>query len=257
MPTTDGRDFTGQVVLITGGTRGLGRAMADGFGRAGATLVIASRHQAACEQTCEELRAAWDVPATARSCHVGSWTDCDQLLSATMAEHGRIDVLINNAGMSPLYETLPALTYELASKVFDVNALGPLRLAVGAAEAMRSQGGGAIVNISSVSSLEPHSFDLPYAMAKAALNCLTVGLAKTYGPLVRVNGLIAGAFRTDSTKAWTEDIKREVSDRTALGRLGEADEIVGAALYLANSSAASYTSGSLLKIDGGLTPAPA
>ncbi len=243
-------DLTGKVVVVTGGSRGLGLAMARGFAEHGAELVIASRKRDACEAAAAELRSTFGRRALAVPCHVGGWNDCQRLIETTCAELGRLDVLVNNAGMSPLYPSLAAVSEELWNKVIDVNLKGPFRLAALAAERMAAAGGGSIINVSSVGAVQPTTLELPYAMAKAALHAMTAGMSHAYGGRVRVNVIMPGAFLTDISKAWPDDMRREIERTIPMGRCGEAEDIVGAALYLA-SDAASYTSGAVIKVDGG------
>lgn len=248
-------DLTGKVAIITGGSRGLGREMAHAFAAQGATVVVSSRKLDACEQVANELTDA-GYSAHAIACHVGRWDDCDSLITQTMELCGRIDVLVNNAGMSPLYSSLTEVTEALFDKVIDVNLKGPFRLSALAAEQMKSQGAGSIINVSSTSSKQPSAQEIPYGAAKAGVNSLTVGMAHMVGPQVRVNCIMPGPFLTDISKAWDLDAFNKLAKREIpLQRGGQPHEIVGAALYLA-SDASSYTTGSILKVDGGTIWAP-
>lgn len=252
-------DLTGKVVVVTGGSRGLGRAMSLAFARQGASVVVASRKLEQCEAVTREISGSPAVPATvetlAVACHVGRWPDCDGLIDQTLDRFGRLDILVNNAGMSPLYASLGDVTEELFDKVIGVNLKGPFRLAVRAAEHMRSAGGGCVINISSVAAVHPSEAEVPYAAAKAGLNTLTAALAHAFGPTVRVNGIMPGTFMTDVVKAWDLDDFRRRAQSYALRRGGEPEEIVGAVLYLA-SAASSFTTGSIITVDGGMTSAP-
>jgi NAD(P)-dependent dehydrogenase (short-subunit alcohol dehydrogenase family) len=243
-------DLTGKVAVVTGGSRGIGRAVAQGLARAGADVVVASRKLEACRVAAGEIQAGTGRRALPVSCHVGRWDDCERLVETIYDELGRCDVLVNNAGMSPLYESLAAVTEELYDKTLAVNLKGPFRLATLAATHMRDAGGGSIINVGTIGSLIASANELPYACAKAGLNALTVGLADAFAPTVRVNAILPGAFATDITKAWTPEMRE--GKFVPMGRLGEPDEIVGAALYLA-SDAASYTTGAILRVDGGVT----
>lgn len=243
-------DMSGKTVLITGGSRGLGRAMALGFGEAGADVAIASRKIDSCRQTVTEIEAL-GVKGFAQSCHVGDWDQVTALADAVWAEFGKIDVLINNAGMSPLYDRPSDVSEALFDKVMDVNLKGPFRLCAYVGEKMIAAGGGSIINISSMAAIRPRKDIIPYAAAKAGLNALTEGMANAMGPTVRVNCIMPGPFLTDISKAWDMDaFERRAAERIALKRGGEAEEIVGAALYLA-SDQASYTTGAIIRIDGG------
>jgi NAD(P)-dependent dehydrogenase (short-subunit alcohol dehydrogenase family) len=162
-----------------------------------------------------------------------------------------VDVLVNNAGMSPLYESVGAISEELYDKVMGVNLKGPFRLSANVGSRMVAGGGGSIIFVSSIASHRPGPNELVYAAAKAGINNLTGGLARTFGPTVRVNCIVPGPFLTDISKAWDiETFERSARVGFALQRGGEPHEVVGAALYFA-SAASSYTTGSLLDIDGG------
>lgn len=241
-------DLTGKVALVTGGSRGLGFEMVKAFAAHGADIVIASRKIEDCERAAAEVRALGRraLPVAA---HCGQWGDIDRLIDAAHAEFGRIDILVNNAGMGP---RMPS--HEVPEKLFDsvlnLNFKGPFRLASIIGKRMKDQGGGCIINISSIASLAPMPEVVPYAGAKAALNAMTVSLAHEYGPEVRVNCIAAGPFLTDIAKAWPEEARRKANN--ALGRPGTPDEIVTSALYLA-SGRSSFTSGAILRVDGGMS----
>lgn len=175
-------DLTGKVAIVTGGSRGIGRAIAQRLAEAGAEVVIASRKLDACEAAAEEITASTGVAAAGIACHVGRWTECDDLIAATVARFGRLDVLVSNAGMSPLYESLDAVTEEIYDKTHAVNLKGPFRLGVLAATHMAAHDGGAIINIGTAGSLVASVNELPYVCAKAGLNALTVGLARGVRP---------------------------------------------------------------------------
>jgi len=250
-------DMTGKVAVVTGGSRGIGRAIVQTLAEAGADVVIASRKLDACEAAAEQVRASTGRQAMAIACHVGRWGDCERLIAETLARTGRLDVLINNAGMSPLYDSLDAVSEELFDKTLAVNLKGPFRLAVLAATHMAAVkgdgevGGGSIINIGTTASLTASVGELPYACAKAGLNALTVGLAEAYAPRVRVNAILPGPFRTDISKGWAPPEGAEVPF-VPLGRMGDPAELAPLALYLA-SAASSYTTGAIIRVDGGIT----
>jgi NAD(P)-dependent dehydrogenase (short-subunit alcohol dehydrogenase family) len=240
-------DMTGKVVLITGGSRGLGYEMAKGFARQGADLILASRKLADGEAARDEIRAM-GRRAEAFACHVGRWDDLARLADAAYATFGKVDVLINNAGMSPVVPSSAETTEDLFDKVVAVNFRGPFRLSALIGPRMVAAGGGAIINISSIGAIRPTPTIAPYAGAKAGLNAITKAFAHEYGPSVRVNCIMAGPFWTDISKSW-----REEADRTATNparRIGRPHEIVTAALYLA-SDHSSFTTGSVITVDGG------
>ncbi|NUU24846.1 MAG: SDR family oxidoreductase [Streptomycetaceae bacterium] len=243
-------DLTGRVVLVTGGSKGLGREMAFGAARCGADVVIASRKLDACKAVAAEIEAATGRTAMPYAVHVGRWDELPGLVDAVYDRFGRLDALVNNAGMSPLYESLDAVTEKLFDAVLNVNLKGPFRLAVLAGERMAAAGRGTVVNVSSTGSIRPGPAILPYAAAKAGLNALTEGLALALGPHVRVNTLMAGPFDT-SAHDWEPDAVADGVRHHALQRIGRPHEVVGAALYLL-SDASAYSSGATLRLDGGI-----
>jgi NAD(P)-dependent dehydrogenase (short-subunit alcohol dehydrogenase family) len=243
-------DATGKVVVVTGGSKGLGRAMALGFAEAGADVVVASRKLEPCEAVAGEIRGM-GRQALAVGCHVGDWDQCTALIDATVAAFGRIDVLVNNAGIAPVAPSLLDVSAELFDKTIAVNLKGPLRLTALAAEHMAP--GGSVINISSKASLHPTSFTVVYAAAKAGLNAITKATADELGPRgIRVNAIVCGTFHTDSLHVSlpSEELQAQMASNVALGRIASADEIVGTALYLA-SEASSYLTGELILLDGG------
>ncbi|MGF7239261.1 MAG: SDR family NAD(P)-dependent oxidoreductase [Frankia sp.] len=254
MPAAGGM-LAGKVALVTGGSRGLGREMVLAFAEAGADVVISSRKAEGCEALADEVRVATGRRAFPFAAHMGDWDDATRLVEAVYDEFGQLDVLVNNAGIAPLYPSLEAVSEDLFDKVLAVNLKGPFRLTALVGGRMARAGGGSIINISSVASLRPTPTDLPYAAAKAGLNTLTAGFAQAFGPAVRVNAIVAGPFLTDISKAWDMPRFEAMAGRFPLGRGGRPHEIVGAALYFAGP-ASSFTSGSLLTVDGGQAVTP-
>ena len=243
-------DFKGKVAVVTGGSRGLGREMALALARRGASVVIASRKADVCEAVAEEA-GAFGVEALAHACHVGRWEQVGELADAAYERFGKVDILINNAGKSPLYPSLGAISEELFDMVMDLNFKGPFRLSALIGERMAAGDGGSIINISSTASLNPSPASEPYGAAKAGLNAITRSFAFAYGPKVRVNCIVAGPYFTNISKAWDmEAFEKRAKTSLALGRGGQPDEIVGAALYLA-SDTSSFTTGTLIRVDGG------
>lgn len=244
-------DMTGKKVLVTGGSRGLGREMVLAFAAAGADVAVTSRNVEACEEVAAQVRGL-GRSAFSYGCHVGRWDELDGLVDVVYERFGALDVLVNNAGKSPTYDALTDVTEAMYDSVLGLNLKGPFRLAVLVGSRMFDGGGGAIVNVSSVASLRPRPDAAPYAAAKAGLNATTVALAHAFAPRVRVNAIVPGGFRTDISRHWSPELARSLAAQAALGRVGEPSEITGAALFLA-SDASSYTTGSLLTVDGGMT----
>jgi len=244
-------DLTGKVALVTGGSRGLGLQIALGLSRAGATVAVASRKVEACVKVVEQLAAAGGR-ASAHAFNAGRWEDCDRLYAEVTERWGGAQILINNAGMSPVAPSSLETTEALFDKIVAVNLRGVFRLSALFGTQMLRMSGGCIVNISSTGSLRPEPGFAPYAAAKAGVNVLTATFAKEFGPKVRVNTVMPGPFHTDATKAWSrsEEFGRHAERALPLGRAGEPPEIVGAVLYLV-SDLASFTTGACLTVDGG------
>jgi NAD(P)-dependent dehydrogenase (short-subunit alcohol dehydrogenase family) len=234
---------------VTGGTRGLGLAMVRAFASAGADVVVVSRKPEACDEVVATLRSE-GIRAAGCACHVGHWDELETLVEVVYRDFGRIDVLVNNAGVSPLYTKLSEVTEELFDKVISVNLKGPFRLAALVGERMVADGGGSIINVSSTGAVRPTSDIVPYAAAKAGVNAMTIGLAHAFGPTVRVNAVMPGPFLTTISRAWDMDVFADRARTFPLRRAGRPEEIAGAALYLA-SDASTYTTGSILTVDGG------
>jgi NAD(P)-dependent dehydrogenase (short-subunit alcohol dehydrogenase family) len=246
-------DLKGKVALVTGGSRGLGRAMVLGLARAGADVVIASRKLPKCEEVAAEVRAL-GREALAVSAHAGQMEGLDALLEATYARFGRLDILVNNAGTNPVTAGLSDLTPELFQKVFEVNTKGPWYLASRAAPRMAKHGGGSIINVISVGGLKPPAYQGFYAASKAALHALTKVMAAEWAPLgIRVNAIAPGSYHSDlfdNSAAQLPGFEEGSKQACLQKRIAETDEIIGSLMYLA-SDMSSYTTGSTLVADGG------
>jgi NAD(P)-dependent dehydrogenase (short-subunit alcohol dehydrogenase family) len=243
----------GKVALVTGGSRGLGRAMVLGLAKAGADVVIASRKLESCEQVAEEVRAM-GRRALPVSAHAGRMESLDALLDQTYDTFGRLDVLINNAGTNPVTAGLSDLTPELFQKVFEVNTKGPWYLASRAAPRMAVHGGGSIINVISVGGLKPPAYQGFYAGSKAALHAMTKVMAAEWASMgIRVNAIAPGSFHSDMLDAALkilpgfEEGSREASLQK---RIADTDEIIGPVMYLA-SDMSKFTTGATLVADGG------
>jgi NAD(P)-dependent dehydrogenase (short-subunit alcohol dehydrogenase family) len=240
-----------KIAIVTGGGQGIGKAIAGKLAAEGATVVVTDLDEASAKETADALPGAIAIRAD-----VTDRQGVQAMVSRVVEQFGHVDVLVNNAGMSPLYERVDTISEELYDKVLDVNLKGPFRLSalVGTRMAGPDHGGsdgGSIIFVSSIASQRPSPVELVYGAAKAGVNNLTYGLARTLGPKVRVNCIVPGPFLTDISKAWDMDrFNRTATTAFALGRGGEPGEIVGAALYLA-SDASSYTTGTTINVDGG------
>jgi NAD(P)-dependent dehydrogenase (short-subunit alcohol dehydrogenase family) len=223
------------------------------FAGAGASVVIASRKVEACQALADEVAERFGTEALAVGANVSHWDDCDALVVAAYERFGEVSVLVNNAGMSPLYPSLDQISEELYDKVLATNLKGPFRLATLVGTRMAKANGGSIVNVSSVEAVSPGANALPYGMAKAGLEALTMGLMRALGPKVRVNTIRCGPFRTDIAKSWGDisRVEEMARQRMALGRIGEPEDVVGTALFLA-SDASAYCTGTTIRLDGGI-----
>jgi NAD(P)-dependent dehydrogenase (short-subunit alcohol dehydrogenase family) len=217
--------------------------------------MIASRKLEACESAASEIALATGRRAVACRYHAAEWNMSKELADSVFTEFGRCDILVNNAGMAPLYSSLSDVSEDLYEKLVGVNFKGPFRLSALVGEPMVAQGGGSIIG--SISAVQPEWSDLVYASAKAALQTMTMGLARAFAPAVRCNMLLPGPFMTDISKAWDlAEFKANAEGSIPLRRGGEPEEIVGAAVLLA-SSASSYMTGAVVKVDGGAARAAA
>jgi NAD(P)-dependent dehydrogenase (short-subunit alcohol dehydrogenase family) len=240
-------DFTGKIVLVTGGSRGLGYEMVKAFAERGADIIIASRKLENCEAVAEEVRAL-GRKALAVSAHVGKWDECDRLIAESYAAFGRVDVLINNAGMGPACPS-HEVTEALFDSVVNLNFKGPFRLASQIAHRMAEGDGGCIINVSSVGGAMPLPGVVPYGSSKAALNAMSMSLAHEYAPKVRVNTLGAGPFLTDIAKAWTD--KARTKTPSPRGRPADPADVITSALFLASPASINVTGG-MVRCDGGI-----
>ncbi len=243
-------EFAGRVVVVTGGSRGIGRAISAGFAAAGADVVIASRKLENCSAVADELDAAHGAHCLPVAYHAGRWDDSDRLADEVLTRYGRCDVLVNNAGMSPHHDGVATITEAYFDKVSAVNLKGPFRLSARLGAHMAAAGGGSIVNVSTIGSLRPGPSEIVYACAKAGLNALTVALAAEFAPSVRVNALLPGAVDTDIAAAWTPEMRAASTKDVPLGRIGAPEDFVGPALWLA-SARSSFVTGTLIRVDGG------
>jgi NAD(P)-dependent dehydrogenase (short-subunit alcohol dehydrogenase family) len=239
-------DMSGKVVLITGATRGLGYAMAMAFADQGADIVVASRKATACRQVADEIEAM-GRRALAHACNTGNWDELDGLVEAAYSQFGKVDVLINNAGIAPTAPSSLETTEALFDKILAVNLKGPFRLMALVGPRMADAGVGSIINITTAGALRPTPPIVPYAASKRGLEVATQGVAFEYGPKVRVNAIMAGPFWTDISKSWRDE--KNKTSQAAAQRIGKPEEIVTTALYLA-SDYSSFTTGTIIEVSG-------
>ncbi len=242
-----------QVVLVSGGSRGIGRALAEGFAERDARVIIAGREQATLDQTAKEIsRGAHPVRATV--CDVSKPDDVKRLVEGTLAEHGRIDTLLNVAGVNKRMK-VESYTAEEYDWILDINLRGAFLTAQLVGRHMIARRSGNIINIDSLNTYAPLKGVTPYAMSKAGISLMTRGMASEWGPQgVRVNAIAPGFFPTElSRKVWQQpNMQAWGTANTPLGRLGEVGELVGSAIFLA-SQAGRFVTGQVLRVDGGIS----
>jgi len=246
-------DLTGKTAIVTGGGRGLGKQIAEGFAEAGANVVICSRKREACEAVSEELKEA-GVKSLAFECDVTNQEQVQHVVDATMKEFGRIDILVNNSGASwgaPVVE-MPLQAWH---KVMEVNVTGTFLFAQAVGKEMIKQKSGKIINIASVAGLggaDPRYMDaIGYNTSKGAVITFTKDLAVKWGSYnINVNAIAPGFFPTKMSKGLIDAGGERMLETTPLNRFGTDDDLKGAALFLA-SNASNYVTGDILIVDGG------
>jgi len=248
-------DLSGKTAIVTGGTRGLGNAMARGLAEAGADLVITGRKQEICDAAAAELAGRTGRKVVPVACHMGDWHQIDALTERAYAEFGKIDILINNAGINPSFTPVANLTEAFFDKLLAVNLKGPVHLASNVGPRMGAAGGGSIINIITIGAYNGGPGVGAYSASKAALLNMTRVMAWEWAELkVRVNAVAPGPFRTDmmtGAEAAITGFMDSAASATLQKRVADPEEIVGMIVYLA-SDAASFVTGSDFKIAGGM-----
>ena len=245
-------DFTGKVVLIAGASRGIGEALAHGFAEHGATVICTSRKLEACEKVADDIRAK-GLKASAKTLHLGEIETHQAVVDEIVAEHGKIDVLINNGATNPYMGPAHQAEEWAFDKTFDVNVKGPYFLSSKCIEVMLKNGGGSIVNVASIDGIQPGILRTIYGMTKAAVISMTKGFAKEYSQQgIRVNALLPGFTDTKLASALKDNpiMETYVNLNLAIKRMAQPEEMVGAVLYMA-SDEASYFTGQGMVVDGG------
>jgi dehydrogenase/reductase SDR family member 4 len=245
-------NLEGKIAIITGSSKGIGKAIAKAFAECGATVVISSRKQDACDEVVNEFKAS-GLKAIAIACHVGDLESRKYLVEKTINDCGGVDVLVNNAASNPVYGPIEEASSDAFDKIMNVNVKAPWDLANKCLESMKSRGGGSVINISSIEGEHPGYGLGLYSTSKAAISMLTKNQAKEWGRYgIRVNAICPGLIQTKFSSAlWTDEkVMGHINKKLPLGRMGQSDEIASVALLLA-SEAGSYITGSLQVADGG------
>ena len=248
-------DLSGSVVIVTGSTKGIGRAMAHGLAAAGAAVVVSSRKQELCDVVAKEIAADTGADVLGLACHVGEWDSIPAFVDQVHAHFGRIDGLVNNAGINPARVSVVDMTLDYWRKVFSVNLEGPLRMSQQVAPLMRDQGGGSIVNIGTMAAYSGGGSINAYAASKGALLNLTKSMAQEWAAWkVRVNMLSPGPFMSEMMEGGARTAPGFldlVAGGTLMKRVADPSEIVGPILYLI-SDASSFVTGDDLSVSGGM-----
>ncbi len=244
--------MTDRTVIVTGGTRGIGLALAEGFVLAGARVVVASRKPEACEQAAQHLRGlggqAVGVPT-----HLGEVDSLEALVQRTVDEYGGVDVVVNNAA-NALAQPLGEMTPDALTKSFEVNLRGPVFLVQAALPYLKASAKASVINMVSVGAFNFSALTSIYSANKAALMSFTRSMAAEFAPSgIRVNAIAPGPVDTDMMRNNPQDVVDGMARSTFLKRLASPDEMVGTALLLA-SDAGSYITGTVMIVDGGGTP---
>ena len=248
-------DFTGKVALIAGASRGIGEAVAHGLAEHGATVICTSRKLEACEKVADDIRAK-GLKASAKTLHLGEVDTHQAVLDEIMAEHGRIDYLVNNGATNPYFGPAHLAEEWAFDKTFEVNTRGPYFLTSKTIPLMLKNGGGAVVNVASIDGLNPGMARVIYGMTKAALINMTKGFAIEYSNQdVRVNALLPGFTDTKLASALKENpMAQQLIQALPIKRMAQPDEMTGAVLFLC-SDAAGFITGVTLPVDGGYSAA--
>lgn len=245
--------LSGKVALVTGGSRGIGRAVAVGLAQAGANIIVASRKPEDLEKVVEEVgllgRKAVAIPT-----NIGKMDEVNNLVNKARDAFGKIDLLVNNAATNPNMEQLLDATERTWDAVMNLNLKGLFFLAQGVARIMKEQGGGNIVNVASIAALSPSMLPI-YGISKAGVIMATKAMAKEWAKYnIRVNAIAPGLTRTQFSAPLINNpqILKSLMSKTPIARVAEPEEMVGTIIYLA-SDAASYVTGQVIAIDGGVT----
>ena len=237
----------GKVALVTGASKGIGKAIAAAMAESGATVMLSSRKQDALEAARDEMTGAVGVHAA----NAGNLDDAKRCIDATIEQFGALDILVNNAATNPYMGPTVDIDPGRFDKTTEVNMRGPLFWTQFAWHAWQKQHGGSVINIASIGGLSVETSIGNYNVTKAALIHQTKTLAKELAPSVRVNAVCPGLVKTDMAKALWEEHEEQMAKMVPVGRLGEPDDIAAATVFLA-SDLASWITGTAMVVDGGM-----
>lgn len=247
-------DLSGKVAIVTGASKGIGKAIAEALAQQGAHVVVSSRKQEAVDEVAKEITyQGWKASASA--CHMGDDDQIKRLAENTIKTLGRVDIVVNNAAANPVFGPVEDAGDDAFQKIMQVNVQGPLNLAKYCLESMKARGGGSVINISSIEGITPGQGLGLYSVSKAALIQLTKVMAKEWGRAnIRANAICPGLVETKFSEALTsnEKIMKMVMMKQALPMVAQPKDIVGLALYLA-SPASRFVTGAVISADGGYT----
>jgi len=255
MNYTTAFDLTGQVALITGASKGIGESMARFLAAYGANVVISSRKQEDLDRLADDINQQGGGQVKGIAAHAGDLAQCQKLVDETLAWGGRLDILINNAATNPVFGPSLDCSGDAFDKIMGINLKAPFELSKMVYPHMKAQGGGAILNISSIAGITPDPGLGMYSVSKAGLNMLTKVLAKEWGnDGIRVNALCPGLIKTKFSQALWENEKmlHHFTHKLPIPRMGTVEEVASLAMYLV-SPAASYVTGMIYSVDGGTT----
>lgn len=247
-------DLTGKVALVTGASRGIGESIAKLLAEQGAHVIVSSRRAESCDDVVSAIKASGGSAET-MACHIGEMDDITRTFSDIKAQHGRLDVLVNNAAANPYFGHILDTDLGAYNKTVDVNIRGYFFMSIEGAKLMRENGGGSIINTASINGLQPGVSQGIYSITKAAVINMTKSFAKECAQFnIRVNALLPGLTKTKFASALFENEKmhKMAMSTIPMARHAEPDEMAGTVLYLA-SQASSYTTGEAIVVDGGFT----
>lgn len=245
-------DLTGKVALVTGASRGIGESIAKLLAQYGAHVVVSSRKINDCQTVVDDIVNAGGS-AQAIACHIGEMAQIESIFSAITSQHGKLDILVNNAAANPYFGPIMATDLDAFQKTIDVNIRGYFFMSSQGAKLMKASGGGSIVNVASVNGVIPGDFQGIYSITKAAVISMTKAFAKECAQFnIRVNALLPGGTDTKFASTLVNDPKiiEQMLQHVPMKRIAQPDEMAGTVLYLA-SEASSYTTGTAINVDGG------